>query len=128
VEPLRDPYRPPSSAPASVHPYAPAWKDYQRRRRLYLFTAAVSVPVFLILGFTRPAPWAGAVAFGGLLVTLYLGERVSSFACPRCNGRFRRKSYLSWFPTACSRCNLPVGSLPVEAATADSDAADKLRA
>jgi hypothetical protein len=76
----------------------------------------------------RHVRWSGAVVFGGLLIILYLGERVSSFTCPRCSGRFRRKNYFAWFPAACSRCNLAAGSLPVEVATADTAAADKLRA
>jgi hypothetical protein len=99
-----------------MHPYARAWRDYQWRRRLYFLAAAIYLPVFFAMVFTRPAPWSGAVVIAGMLIMAYLWERVTSFACPRCKSRLRRKTYFSSLPSSCSRCNLPVGSLPTEAA------------
>lgn len=94
----------------------PAWRDYRRRLRIFVFTALMGVPVATALWFAVDRGRLLQIALVALVVwlvafclaTLWL----QFFPCPRCSRPFFLKWFNAW-PLAgrqCVHCGLRKGA------------------
>ena len=94
--------------------YEAQWRDYTRRRNLFIFGCLSVVPLFVVSAiislrlFNTLIP-ASALAVLWLIFFLVAGANLNKFQCPRCGNLFSATKFYNKSVSArrCVHCGLP---------------------
>lgn len=102
---------------AIQQPYAEQWRDYRKRRRIFLVVCITYLPGVFILayplirlvGSDHPVYIIAGTWMLGFLIA---GLRFSHWRCPRCgNWFFAKWWFVNQFARKCVHCQLPKWAL-----------------